>query len=507
MNKKTLAAIAIFLAGGFLLGRYAAVGNREDEPGRERPAFQYDSPAPRNSLVEAAGGMVSVADVAEAVGPSLINISSVRFIEVRRSPFEYFFGDPFDDFFERFFDMPERRRREEPRRFRQEGTGSGFIVNEEGYALTNYHVVAGAEELQVTLYDDETYDAEVVGRDPRTDLAVVKINASRRFTPLPLGDSDKIRVGDAVMAAGSPFGLEQTFTAGIISARRQNVVIQGQNFGEMIQTDASINRGNSGGPLVDMHGRAIGINSAIFAPTGVFAGVGFAIPINRAVLILDQLIEVGRVVRGWLGVEIREVDEVIKDQFGLETADGALVNRVWEDTPARRGGIRRGDVIVEIDGRKVEAVRHLQDIIGAFSPGDTVTVTVIRDGRRQDLEVELGEMPVEMPVAEAEPEEEIEREETQARWKGIHVSNIDGGVRRRYDLTTDEGVVVVRVEHDAEAYGIGLRSSDVIRQINRRKINNVEDFKKATGEISLSDGVVFDILRNGQPVYLSYRRR
>ncbi len=510
MDKKSLITLLLVLAGGILLGRYADIERKTEEPAVRQhslPRYIYNSPAVYNSSPPSVDGIFSFADIAEKVRPSLVNISSVRFIEVRRSPFEFHFGDPFDDFFERFFDMPDRRRREqEPQRYRHEGTGSGFIVDPAGYVLTNYHVIQDAEEIKVTLYDDETYDAEIVGQDPRTDLAVVKISASREFVPLAMGDSDQIRVGDPVMAAGSPFGLEQTFTSGIISAKRQNVQVQGQNFGEMIQTDASINRGNSGGPLVDVYGRAIGINTAIFAPTGVFAGVGFAIPVNNAVRILDQLIEVGRVVRGWLGIEIREVDEAIMQQFELETGDGALVNMVHEETPAKKGGIERGDVIVNVSGREIKNVRQLQDIIASYSPGETVTVTVFRDGEKKELQVELGEMPEELPSA-ALPGEEAPVEEAQVQWKGIHVRNIDSAARRRHGLDSDDGVIIIRIDPESDAHGIGLRVADVIRQINRKEISNIEDFKTVTQEISLSDGVVFDILRNGRPVYLSYRRR
>ncbi|MGM0568568.1 MAG: Do family serine endopeptidase [Elusimicrobiota bacterium] len=507
MDKKTFLAIIAIIGGGLMVSRYVDVGNGSDNNIPRAFNVRTSSGTAGPSHPDSTG-LNSFAGVIDKVRPSLVNISSVRFIEVRRSPFEFHFGDPFDDFFEDFFPERDRRRqpREEPQRFRHEGTGSGFIVDSEGYVLTNYHVIEDAEEIKVTLYDEETYDAKVVGQDPRTDLAVVKIEASREFTPLAMGDSERIRVGDWVIAAGSPFGLEQTFTAGIISAKRQDVQVQGQSFGEMIQTDASINRGNSGGPLVDRQGRAVGINTAIFAPTGVFSGVGFAIPIDNAVRILDQLIEVGKVVRGWLGVEIREVDEVVMEQFGLESEDGALINRVYEGTPAQEAGVKRGDVIVEVNGEKVENVRNLQDLIGAASPGDTVVLSVVRDGDLVEIDVELSEMPDEMPDEETEPEAQPE-EEIEVEWKGIYVRDIDEKLKEKNNLETEEGVIVLRIDSDAEAYGIGLNRGDIIRQINRKEIKNLEDFKKVSEEISLSEGVVFDVLRNGRPVYLSYRKR
>ena len=304
----------------------------------------------------------SFANVAEHVKPAVVNVSTLQILRIEQPFYEFYFGDPFEDFFDEFFQRSPRDKRAKPRkRYYQkklEGTGTGVIIDPKGYILTNYHVIANAEDIRVRLSGekDKEFEAKIVGEDPRTDLAVLKIKSNKKFPSAVLGDSDVIRVGDWVLAIGSPFGLEQTVTVGVISAKRQSVPIEGRSYRDLIQTDAAINRGNSGGPLVNIKGEIIGINTAIYAPTGVFAGVGFAIPINDAKEIIDDLIEKGRVIRGWLGVEIKEVDEIIAKQFGLREIQGALVNKVIENSAAEKGGIERGDIIVKFAGQKVKEV-------------------------------------------------------------------------------------------------------------------------------------------------------
>ncbi len=452
-------------------------------------------------------------NVAQVVKPAVVNISAVQILKMEVPYYQFYFGDPFEDFFDEFFGRP-RERIPEPKkrefRRRLEGTGSGVIIDPQGYILTNYHVIAGAEEIKVTLSNgkEKKYDGKVVGKDPRTDLAVIKIKAKGKFPAAKLGDSDKIRIGDWAIAIGSPFGLKQTLTVGVISAKRQSLFVEGKEYREMIQTDASINRGNSGGPLVNIRGEVIGINTAIYAPTGVFAGVGFAIPINNAKEILDELIEKGKVVRGWLGIEIREVDEVIAKQFNLPSTKGVLVNRVMEDSAAGKGGMKRGDVIIKIGDRKVEDVRDLQEVVAKTKPGKKVKVVVIREKKEVPLTIKLGEMPE--PTEEArvrEEEKEKIGEGEVEQWLGMKVEALTPALAKKYGIEDGKGVVILEIEIGSKAEEMGLVEGDLIRSINRQSTGNCKEFKKVVKKVNLSQGVIFDIVRRGRPIYITYMER
>ena len=452
-------------------------------------------------------------NVAQVVKPAVVNISAVQILKMEVPYYQFYFGDPFEDFFDEFFGRPRERKPEpEKREFRRrlEGTGSGVIIDPQGYILTNYHVIAGAEDIKVTLSNgkEKKYDGKVVGKDPRTDLAVIKIKAKGKFPAAKLGDSDKIRIGDWAIAIGSPFGLKQTLTVGVISAKRQSLFVEGKQYREMIQTDASINRGNSGGPLVNIRGEVIGINTAIYAPTGVFAGVGFAIPINNAKEILDELIEKGRVVRGWLGIEIREVDEVIAKQFSLSNTKGVLVNRVMEDSAAEKGGMKRGDVIIKVGDHKVEDVRDLQEVVTKTKPGKKVKVVVIRDKKEVPLTIKLGEMPE--PTEEArvrEEEKEKIGEGEVEQWLGMKVEALTPALAGKYRIEDGKGVVILEIEIGNKAEEMGLVEGDLIRSINRQSTRNCKEFKKVVKKVDLSEGVIFDIVRRGRPIYITYMER
>ncbi|MEW6041844.1 MAG: trypsin-like peptidase domain-containing protein, partial [Elusimicrobiota bacterium] len=353
--------------------------------------------------------------VVEKVKPSVVNISTVQTIEAPQ--YEFFFGDPFEEFFERFFQQPNERppqRKKRTFKYRTESGGSGFIIDSSGYIITNEHVIKDADEINVTVNTDgkeKVYKGKVVGKDERTDIAVVKINTHGiKLQPLNLGDSDKIKVGEWVLAIGSPFGLEQTVTNGIVSAIRQSVQVEGRVYRNFIQTDAAINRGNSGGPLCNIKGEVIGINTAIFAPTGVFAGIGFAIPVNRAKEILDELIHKGKVVRGWLGVEIKPMDDVLRRQFSVPGDFGVLINRVLSGSPAEKAGIERGDVIIEFDGKKVSSPVELQDIVSKTGPQKKVLTKIIRKAKELTLELVTGEMPKELTgIERGEPSPDADK--------------------------------------------------------------------------------------------------
>ena len=423
--------------------------------------------------------------------PAVCNVSASYIIEMK-SPmyFEDFFFFPFEDFFE----MP--RRRPKKQKFKQEATGSGVIISEDGLVLTNEHVVRNADEIKVTVYiggKEKIYPAKILGKDFQTDIAVLKIKSNKKFHYLPLGNSSKIKVGEFVFAIGSPFGLAQTVTSGIISAERQNVRVEDRIYEDVIQTDAAINRGNSGGPLINLKGEIIGINSAIVAPAGGFIGVGFAIPINKAKEILDDLIEKGEVSRGWLGIEMREIDEVVKKQFGLKEKSGVLINRVLDGSPAQEAGLERGDVILEFDGKKIEDMFHLKRLVQKKKPGSRVNLKVFRDGKILKFTVKLGRKEGEKIVAS---EKEFE-------WEGIKVRN----------LTQDEkssvssgrgGVFVISVDYSKKLGNSGVIAGDIICAVNRKNTPDVATFRKVVKKVNIEEGVFFDIVRNGLPMYITF---
>ncbi len=457
----------------------------------------------------------SFAKVAEAAKPAVVSITTVHVESYQAQPFEFFFGDPFEDFFHEFFQAPPSapRRRPAPRQFQRrfEGMGSGVIIDPRGYVLTNEHVIRGADELKVTLLEPEekTYTGKVVGKDPRTDLAVIKINAKGDLPSAILGDSDKVRVGDWAVAVGSPFGLEQTVTVGVISAVRQSLSIEGHNYANLLQTDAAINRGNSGGPLINIRGEVIGINTAIYAPTGVFAGIGFAIPVNRAKVIMEQLIEKGRVVRGWMGVEILSLNDVLAKQFQVPDRDGVIVNNVLPGSPAEKAGLQRGDVIREFNGKKVSNQESLIEEVGRTPPKTRVKIKILRDGKAQDLFLTTGEMPSE-PEGNREdaasPSEEKEGKTDAADWEGARLAAASPALLERFDLPrAAEGVLVTRLEPGGLAERLGLAVGDLVVAVNRQKTPDVKRFLKAVEKADVREGILLDVNRRGQLLYLSLR--
>lgn len=511
-SKKWIWILALVLSLSLFLG-FTCKGKK----GGETLLTREESSA--EETVSVPGGVLELQEafenVAQAVKPSVVNISAVQIVKMEAPYYEFYFGDPFEDFFDEFFGRPRREtpvpKRKEIER-KAEATGSGVIIDPEGYILTNYHVIAGAEDIKVTLSDGEEkkYDGKVIGKDPKTDLAVIKIKSKEKFPAAKLGDSDKIRVGDWAIAIGSPFGLQQTVTVGVISAMRQSLYVEGKEYKEMIQTDASINRGNSGGPLANIRGEVIGINTAIYAPTGVFAGVGFAIPINSAKEILSDLIEKGRVVRGWLGIEIREVDEVIAKQFNLPKKEGVLVNRAMEGSAAEKGGMQRGDVIIKFGDHEVKGVTDLQEVVARTEPGKKVKVVVIRDKKEVPLTIELGEMPE--TIEEAGPgkeqkEKEKEKEGEFEKWLGMKVETLTPALAGEYGIEDKQGVVIVEIEVASKAQEIGLVEGDLIKNVNRQATRNLTEFKKVIKGVDLSRGVIFDIVRRGRPLYITYMER
>ena len=450
----------------------------------------------------------SFVQVAASVKPAVVNISATHLIEQKMPYYEFNFGDPFEQFFRDFYGQPKRQPPLEKKQYRKFGaTGSGVIIDSKGYILTNYHVVKDAGEIKVTLSGDEghQYKGKIIGKDDRLDLAIVKIKSGKKLPVAVLGDSDKIKVGNWVLAVGSPFGLEQTVTAGIVSAIRQSVHIEKRTYKELIQTDAAINQGNSGGPLVNIEGKVVGINTAIYSPMGGFVGVGFAIPINKAKEILDDLIHKGKVIRGWLGVEIRPVDEAISKHFGLKKKEGALVNKVFANTPAERGGLKRGDVILEFDGKKVKDSIGLQEIVGLTPPNKKVKVKIIRNMKEKKLQIITEEMPSVSGEETVYPEESLPVEEKVSKaWLGMKVKTLNPLLIQRLGLSNDEkGVVIIEIEPGSTADEAGLLQGDCIRIINRKPVPDIEAFNKVIKKEKLSAGIVMDINRRGQLIYLS----
>jgi serine protease Do len=417
------------------------------------------APASKSSETPMVPGNFS--ELAENVRPGVVNIQVVKKVRnvafgSRHSSGNPFGEDsPFGDFFGPFSQgepapAPEQR-----------GVGSGFIMSSEGYIVTNNHVVEDADQIKVKLANGKEYDGKIVGRDPKTDLALVKIDGASDLHPLPLGNSDELKVGSWVVAVGSPFGLEQTVTAGIVSAKGR--VIGSGPYDNFIQTDASINPGNSGGPLINTKGEVVGINTAILAQG---KGIGFAIPVNMAKDIAPQLQEKGHVTRGWFGVSIQEMTPELAKSFGLKDGKGALVAQVVPGSPAEKAGIVQGDVILEFDGKAVTASKDLPQIVASTPVGKSVNVKLWRNGKALDQQVKISEM-----------EENVEVSNTGSHNKklGIEVRNLTPELANRLRLKSDTGVVVTRVESGSPAADAGIQTGDVIREVNHTPVKNVED--------------------------------
>jgi len=426
--------------------------------------------------------------VAQAVKPAVVNIATTqkpRQPEGRRGqqvppqfrgPFRDFFGE---DFFERFFgDQPQRERH---------SLGSGVIVDKRGYILTNNHVIEQADEIEVRLSDKRKFKATVVGKDSKTDLAVIKVEADGELPVARLGDSDKIRIAEWVMAIGNPFGLDQTVTVGVVSAvGRSDVGIT--TYEDFIQTDASINPGNSGGPLVNLSGEVVGINTAIVASG---QGIGFAIPINMAREIKDRLIAQGKVVRGWLGIGIQELTEELASQFGVKPEEGVLVGNVMKDSPADRGGLKAGDIIQEFNEVKITGVRQLQKEVAGSPINAPAKVKILREKQSLTLTAVLGEQPTEVAAAPggtaAEPAERY----------GFSVQDLSPELREQLTLPEAIGVVVSGVEEGGPAARAGIRPGDIITQVNREPVKNVQGFSRILGQTRRGGNLLLLVQRDG----------
>jgi len=434
----------------------------------------------------------SFADQVEQLSPAVVNISTTTIVSEGPGMDMPQFppGSPFEEFFKNFGDENRQRR--------ASSLGSGFIIDAEGIVVTNFHVIENAEEITVTLSDETSFTAKVLGQDQKTDIAVLKIDpGDTALTAVPFGDSDSLRVGDWVLAIGNPFGLGGTVTAGIVSARGRD--IGNGPYDDFIQTDASINRGNSGGPLFNTDGEVIGINTAIFSQSGGSVGIGFAISSNLAKRVTKQLVEFGTTRRGWLGVFIQEVTSDIAETLGLEGSGGALVSSVNENSPADIAGLEPGDVILSFDGKKIERMRDLPRIVAETDIGTTVVVEIFRGGRLSTVEVTLGELEKaelvglvgEQPEGDAQTLDRL----------GFTVDDLDGELAAELDLDeTSTGVVVTEVAADSPAMEKGVEPGDIIRRFGQRRVDSAADLAASVAETldAGRSGVLLLIERDGR---------
>ncbi|OOP55926.1 MAG: serine protease [Candidatus Brocadia carolinensis] len=393
--------------------------------------------------------------------------------------FRDFFGD---DFYDKFF-----RPRYPEGDYKIQGLGSGVIIDsEKGYIITNNHVVEDADELKINLGDKREFDGKVIGSDPQTDVAVVKIEG-KNLPSAKLGDSDTIRAGQWAIAIGNPFGLSQTVSIGVISATgRANVGVAA--YEDMIQTDAAINPGNSGGPLVNIKGEIIGINTAIFTRSGGYQGIGFAIPINMVKIIMKDLVEKGKVTRGWLGVVIQDIDPALAKSFNVTVTEGVLVSDIQDGSPAKEAGFERGDIVIEYDGKSIRDVNHLRNSVAQTEVNKKVKVKVLRDGKEKELTVKIGEQPADLFAAGP-------GEAPSGKDLGMTVQNITKEIAKSLGIEEESGVIVAEVQPGSPAALSEVREGDLVKEINRKKISNVTEFKKALSEADKEKGVLMLIKR------------
>ena len=428
----------------------------------------------------------SFSPLVKIANPSVVNISTVKIIkEEREGSVPFGPNDPMKDFFERYFGG------QIPKKYKQKSLGTGFIIDKKGFILTNNHVVEQTDEIRVRTADDKEFAAKIVGRDLMTDLALIRIKSDTPFIPLLLGDSNRLEVGDWVVAIGNPFGLGNTVTAGIVSAKYRQ--IGAGAYDNFIQTDTPINPGNSGGPLLNTAGEVIGINTAIFSESGGSVGIGFAIPINMVKDLLPQL-KKGKVIRGWIGVIIQKVTPELKDKLNLPDEKGALVSDVVSRGPADESGIKRGDVIVSFDGKPIRESRELPYIVASTSLGKTVPVDIIRNREKMRAEVRVGELKI---------EEEYQQGSKAEPSFGMILQEITPEIAQQYDLSETSGLIIVNVENNSPAAEADLRSGDIILEVDRTPVKSIAAFNRKIRQYKKGNTILFLINRDGSTRFLT----
>ena len=425
----------------------------------------------------------AMAKIAARVTPAVANISTTRTVKAPRNPL---FDDPF---FKKFFGEAH----EGGQRRKATSLGSGFIATSDGYIITNNHVIEGAEDILVKLSDNREYKGKIIGVDSRTDVAVIKIN-EKNLPTIPWGNSDKLKVGEIILAIGNPYGLRHTITMGIISALGR-VGMGISDYEDFIQTDAAINPGNSGGPLVNASGEVIGVTNAIFSTSGGYQGIGFAIPANMVKNVMDSIVSEGKVVRGWLGVQIQPLTADLARQFGLKDDNGVLLVDVTEGGPAAKAGMKGGDVVVEYDGKKINDPFHFKNMVAETKPGKQVFIKIVREGNLLTANVTIGELPVDNQVI---PNVEIDN-----ALKGVSVQEITDEYRQKMNISEkDRGVIVSNIDEDSPALGI-INKGDIIIEIDRRPVTSTKEYTKVISGIESNQNVLALIMRGGVRQYIT----
>ena len=484
ISNSLLAALGLVLV---IAGRAAGSGIDDHLP-QPAPALNRTEPD-----TGAAGqgpvtsGLLDFAALPKKIGPAVVNISATYIGQDVEDEPESFGDESIIQHTSVFFAHTAASDRQQAI-----GLGSGFIVDRDGTIVTNFHVIDGAEKIKVTLADGRNFAAEILGKDPKTDIAVIKINAPQPLPSAPLGDSDRLEVGEWVMAIGDPFGLDHTVTSGIVSAKGRH--IGAGPYDDFIQTDAKINPGNSGGPLVDIHGEVIGMNTAIFSDSGGNIGIGFAIPINLIKEILPQLRTSGRVVRSYVGLEVQEITPEIADALGLAQSGGALVDDVAKGGPADHAGIKTGDVIVALDGKAIKEAAELPGISARLAPGSSVLMDIMRDGEPMTLTVHVEKLD-EAELAATSANKEL----------GLVVHALTSDLAEDLGLKRAEGVVIVFVQPDSVADEAGLRQGDVITEINRQPVRDLSDYNRALADRDTGESVLFHLIRGGGGLFLAMK--
>jgi len=495
LNRKRAAAIGFGLGAALALSPFVWAENPPiiDNSAKVSPAAPQTMTSPV-ALIQ----QQSFAPLVKKVSPAVVNISvsqkadaDAMAEEPNISPPPGFPNSPFDEFLRRFFEQqgPGDQRRLFPQvpgaQAKRIALGSGFIVDPSGYVVTNSHVIGDASKVEVTLQDDSKYTAKIIGRDPKTDLAVLKINADKSLPYVKFGDSSAAQVGDWVMAVGNPFGLGGTVTTGIISARGRD--IHSGPFDDFLQIDAPINRGNSGGPTFNLEGEVIGINTAIYSPNGGSVGIGFAVPSNVAKTIVAQLEEHGKISRGWLGVQIQEVTPAIAASLGLHAEKGALVAVVTPDSPGGKAGIKQGDVILSFNGTDVSQLRDLPRMVAGTAPDTTATMTVWRNGEKVELHTKVGELGNEQVASATNAGEDEDQQPKKAEALGMHFAPLTAQLRRELHVGKDvHGVVVSRVDNGSAAEDVGLNEGDILVAIDQQPVHNPKEAADKLKEVANS---------------------
>ncbi|MBS0150377.1 MAG: DegQ family serine endoprotease [Nitrospira sp.] len=503
-GKKSWVVTAALLTAGMIIGFVIAsdlgwLSNGHAVPDSASvapppPIARPVSTAPQPIL---GGGNQTFVDIAKSVKPAVVNIYATKSGRGEGSG-----ATPFDDpLFRKFFGDEFFRKFEHPKEKKERGLGSGVIVESSGLIITNNHVVGKADEIRVTLSDKREFKAKLIGTDPKTDVAVVKIEASG-LPSVPWADSDKLEVGEFVLAVGNPFGLTQTVTLGIVSALGRAAGIA--EYEDFIQTDAAINPGNSGGALVNVRGELVGINTAIFSQNGGNMGIGFAVPSNMAQSIMGQLVQTGKVVRGWLGVSIQELTPELASQFGITETKGVLVSDVMDDSPAKKAGFERADVIVEYDGKPMDSPAHLRNAVAQTPVGKKVVVKIIRDKKAKNIDLTIVEQPKSM--SQSGEEDGGDSATPTGILSSLDVRDLNEELASRYGLKSSErGVVIVRVKPGSTAEELGVREGDIVLEVNRQTVTSVKVFERIANKLPKDQAVLLLLKRQGRTIYLTLR--